>query len=287
MIKIIQYMHGSSAALLEAAAVAAWSMKTFGGFREEEVKLIFYTTTPENLDNPFLHEVFDEVKEPTFDWKRLWALDWASRPSPNYAHGIHGCENNRRQICWTKYVQWVEEPCEPEDYVLFGDMDVLCVGSLTEALPTPEEDRLWAGVPYRMRHGGKTRVGVNGGFYAKRGAFNQTDLRQQLQEIVWDDEKYSFSHHRLCPHIDESAAAWFLHTYGYSTFKWLDSRFNFWNKRKHIRRKQTLEQCDIRIMHYVGGPKPWDALRKPFKALCNRWRTIRDRMNETLRPEKP
>lgn len=284
MIKVIQYMHGSSPVLLEAAAVAAWSIKTFGGF-QDEVKLIFYTTTPENLDNPFLHEVFDEVKEPTFDWQRLWNLNWDSRPSPDYLWPMHKHDDYRRQMCWTKYVQWLEEPCEPDDYVVFGDMDVLCVGSLVDALPTPEEDRLWSGVPYRMPWGGRTRTSVNGGFYVKRGAFNQTDLRQQMQEILWDEEKYAFTHYTLCPHNDESAAAYFLYTYGYSTFKWLDNRFNFWQKRKHVRRKKTLEQCDIRIMHYVGGPKPWDPLRRPFKRLCGRWRDVRDRMYEIIRSE--
>lgn len=275
MIKIIQYMHGSDPQLLEAAAVAAWSMKMFGGWRDK-VRLIFYTTTPENLRNSLLRNVFDEVKEPTFDWRRMWNLDWAARPSPDYVHGF------QREVCWTKFLQWVEEPCELDDYVIYSDMDVLCVGSLVDALPTTEENRLWAGVTYHMRHGGEIRTCTNGGFYVKRGVFNQTKLRQQMQEIVWDDEKYAFSYHTLCPHTDESAVAYFLHTYGDSSFKRLDYRFNFWNKEKLVQKKRTLEQCDIRVMHFVRSPKPWDKPREPFKALSNRWRAVRDRMREMI-----
>ena len=279
MIKVIQYFHGTSPALLEAACVAAWSIRQNGGL-PADTRYILYTTTPENFENPFLYKIFDEVKEPTFDWRRLWNLDWKSRPIRESNQRIA----HRAQMCFTKYLQWVEEPCSAEDYVIFHDMDILCLGSLMEALPMTEE-QLWAAVPYLTPWEGRIRLGTNGGFYIKRGAFNQTDLPRQMQEMVWNDEKYSWTYHTLLPNMDESAVAYFFHYHGFSTFKQLDSRFNLWNVKEFIRKRKTLEQCDIRIMHYAAQPKPWDTLQKPYIALFNRWRNARDRMNETMKEE--
>lgn len=278
MIKIIQYIHGTSWDLLLPAAVAAWSVKQRACLPGKH-ELIFYTTSPENLDNPFLHKVFDEVRFPTIDWQKIWNIDWQQREDFTY-------ERNplRKQIVWTNYIQWLETPCEDDDYVIYGDYDLLCVGSLAEALPTAEEGKLWAGRTYYSHMNGEERLATNGGFYIKRGLFNRTMLVRQLQEAFWDTEKHDFALRELSPHLDESDTAYFIYKHGDSTLKHLDERFNYWDFEGHIKTRKTLEQRDIRMVHFIGNDKPWGSIKKPYRKLYGRWHAAYRQMMQEIGP---
>ena len=276
MIKVMQYIHGTN---VMPACVSAWSIRKFGGL-PKDTRYILYTTTPENFQNPLVNKVFDEIAEPTCDWRKIWNLDWTVRPEPYYRKWNSTYTSDRQRMCFIKYVQWLEEPCDEGDFVIFSDYDTLCVGDLRESFPV-EPEKLWSGYPYRMKY--RNWAGsTNGGFYVKNGLFQRSELPWRLQESLWDVDKYTEAFYNFCPHNDESAVAYFLNHHGDSTLKKLDTRFNH-SANTHPRLLKTIEELDVRVLHYLGDKKPWFPLQKPFIRVCERWRNVRHGMMLELR----
>ncbi|MDO4571200.1 MAG: hypothetical protein Q4D38_12505 [Planctomycetia bacterium] len=269
-VKVIQYLHGTN---WLPAAVSAWSLRKNAGFPQSATYTL-YTTTPENFDVPELRRAFDSVlpPPPAAEVEKLCALDWENVENPVAEKQKALYPPDFRKYCLTKFLLWLREPCASRELVLHVDYDTLCVGSLLEAVPTG--GKAWSAFRYQNTRAQGILVNTtNNGFLYKNSRFGTLGLDKLIETPLWDLDIYRDSL-KLCPWGDEVCTAWFGREYGWDTLQELDSRFNR-NARAHVLERRTLEDADVRLVHWNGTNKPWNPA-PPLVKLAARWEAIRD-----------
>ena len=247
MTKLIQYLHGPN---WVPACVTALSVRQYGKLDAEH---ILYSTDPKVLENPYIRYFFDQVREPSWDWRKLWESDLVmERNHPSHDGRKKAWPADFRKFALTKYGCFLHEPCDSGP-VLFLDNDIFCLTDARGVLPF--QPLTWSARAWVS--GDIPRL--NGGVLAKSVNFDPAIFLYPLENEAARRE--AFALHRL---DDEALASWSMIHGGLRGLKNLSLRYN-----KNV---ASAIPPDSVFLHFNAPEKPW--LGRFLKVSCeyyDRW----------------
>lgn len=268
--KYVQFIDRATREAIDAAAVAAYSMRTRGKL-PGAVEYILCTPAQEVEDDETARAVFDRIEPPPIDVVWFNARPWDDFPVPHRRY-VSKRQRYMHRVLWQKFTSWTHTPCDGEP-VIFADYDTIVFGSMAEIIPP--EGKTWAA----RRNGRGTSCGqsTNGGLYVKTPEFETDGAPELMIEPLESVEKYREAA-ALWKYDDEMASAWYCTKYdGAEKLHAVDRKFNRWTK-SHAASKKSIEEADVRMLHFIGDLKPWHEPQKPFVHMMRRWQEMREEM---------
>lgn len=261
--RFIQYYDMANWEGITACCVAAYSARKNG--RLKDCTYTFYYPDYKTLrNNKLVASVFDEIApipEPVNS-----VID--NLPDWNKDIRIHV----RSLCCWRKFLCWLFTPGD----VIFTDYDVVCYGRIDETIPPDGYYISGRRVPLGDEKG---KV-LNHGMLAKNKAFDATDMREIMLETLFNKKAWKISHANWEWH-DEASSWWLFNKRGFDGYYELDRRFNMF-AHEHIWTKKSIENNDVRLLHYIGGRKPWKKCPKTYRHLIERWKSLKEEMMNSV-----
>lgn len=259
--KVVIYCNDDNRNKLNGAAVTAQSVKKRGNL-PESTEYILYTQRIEQAKNYKPVQIaFDEVASPPI------GIDWGKVPK---WHPVKKRPLYKEQ--WTKILSWINTPCEGEPVILI-DYDILCLGSIREAIP-PDGEKLFSGRLGWVKKMNQSAIGCNGGFLIKTPKFDESDAPKIMIQPLFNGIA-CYKSKNTWNITDEGATTWYFLRRGFDCFLSLEYKFNELAKTV-LKKKKQIGSSDIRMLHYAGNNKPWgNEQRKKtdgaFREICKPW----------------
>ncbi len=235
--KYIQYYNQTDERGITACCVSTYSVRKNGNLKD--CSYIFYHPEYKTIrEIPIVKKVFDEV---------LPLPEQVTKILDNLPEYVRWIRNNARHFaCWSNFLCWLftEGDC------FYSDYDLLCLGSMEEALP--KAPKIVAG----FKACGKYPV-FNGGLLIKNSEFDSSGAREIMLKALLEQEAYIYSQCNWAQ-IDEAATWYYIHQCGDEKVLYLERKYNLglW----HLKRKPRSFE-DARMLHFVSHFKPWNNIK--------------------------
>ena len=260
--RLVEYCDAAEPEKLIAACVSVFSFRINGRLPDTMEYILYCPDVKQASENVLVSKIFTKVDEPPIQ-------DYIDS---NYQR-INALDNHFNRATWAKFACWVQTPCDGEP-VFHADYDTLCFGSIMDAIP-----KISAVFSGRINKGHDKSC--NGGFYCKVSEFDRTDAGELMLAPIYNNEIFEEAK-KIWRYSDEIGIAWYFQNRGFAQFYELDWRFNMPVMRQKMSLK-SIEKNDIRVLHYLGSPKPWDELAAlRYKHQQWRWLTMKERMYNEL-----